>query len=156
MNIEKLTLIPYSILVLRSTFKASNLLDGYVGLNLPIGYATGNQTSNINGVDGTTDFQDVSVTRTSFVYGAEMFVGANAFIADLPLAIGVELGIKGLGIRGDKFKHEYEGSTNGVGYSGKYFTNNIDDFETASGGGIGNDPITGQPIRFSSLKARSF
>jgi len=138
-------------------FKASNLLDGYVGASIPLGYARGNMTSNISGSDGTSDYQEIAVTRFSFVYGAELFVGANAFVADLPLAIGVELGVRGLGIRGDKFKNEYEGSVGGVGYSGEYYTNNIDDFEdTFVQSQLDTGGPAGGPIQFSSLKARSF
>lgn len=131
-------------------FKASNLLDGYVGFSLPLGYTRGALYTNNNGSDGTTDYLEVTTTRFSFVYGYELFVGVNAFVADLPLAIGAELGMRGLGVRGDKFKTEYEGSTGGVSYSGEYFTNNIDDFE--------DQVIQAEAdnIRFSSLKARSF
>lgn len=138
-------------------FKASNLLDGYVGVSLPIGYTRANETSNISGSDGTTDFLEVQSTRFSFVYGAELFVGANAFVADLPLAIGVELGVRGIGLRGDKFRNEYEGSSGGVGFSGEYFTNNIDDFEnTAVQSDLDAGGPDGGPIEFSSLSARSF
>ncbi|MEQ8910460.1 MAG: hypothetical protein RIC95_14785 [Vicingaceae bacterium] len=131
-------------------FKASNLLDGYVGASIPLGYTRGALYTNNNGVDGSADYQKVTTTRFSFVYGAELFVGANAFVADLPLAIGVELGIRSLGVRGDKFKTEYEGSTGGLSYSGEYFTNNLDDLD--------NQTVQAQAdnIRFSSLKARSF
>lgn len=130
-------------------FKPSNILDGYVGIDLPFGYARGAYTD-IRGVDGSSDYRQEIGTRLSFVYGAEIFVGANAFIADLPLAIGIELGIKGLGMRGDKFKTEYEGSISGESYSGVFYTNNIDDFEDqAKQAEIDN-------IEFSTLKARSF
>jgi len=130
-------------------FKPSNILDGYVGINLPIGYTRGAEYTT-QGQDGTTDYFKNTATRFSFVYGVELFVGANAFVADLPLAIGAELGVRGLGVTGDKFKNEYEGSTNGTSFSGEYYTNNIDDFE---------DQLvqsTADNLEFSSLKANSF
>jgi hypothetical protein len=142
-------------------FKASNLLDGYVGVSLPIGYSRGDATSSILGsqpgdpnLDGTTDFLTTTTTRFAFVYGAELFIGANAFVADLPLAIGVELGVRGLGQRGDKFKTEYEGSQNGTAFSGEYFTSDID-ADQFSQQGVGQDQ-NGADIQFSSLKARTF
>lgn len=138
-------------------FKASNILDGYVGASIPFGYTRGALYTNNNGVDGSTDYLDVTTTRFSFVYGAELFVGVNAFVADLPLAIGVEMGMRSLGVRGDKFKTEYEGSTGGVSYSGEYYTNNIDDFEDQQvQAEVDNGNPNGGPIQFSSLKARSF
>jgi hypothetical protein len=153
-EVESYTLLNIGV---EKHFKASNLLDGYVGVSLPLGYTRANNSSNVNGIDGSTDFLETTTTRFSFVYGAEFFVGANAFVADLPLAIGVEMGIRGIGLRGDKFRNEYEGSTGGVGYSGEYYTNNIDDFEnTAVQADLDNGGPGGGPIQFSSLNARSF
>ena len=68
------------------------------------------------------------------------------------MAIGVEMGFRGLGKAGNKFKTKYEGSTSGQSYSGEYFTNDIDDFDNV-------DPIDEQNannLAFSSLKARTF
>lgn len=134
---------------LEKHFNPSNVLDGYVGFSIPLGYTRGSDYTT-QGQDGSTDFYKETSSRFSFVYGMELFIGANAFIADLPLAIGAELGVRGIGITGDKFKNEYEGSTNGVNYSGEYYTNNIDDFE---------DQLvqsTADNLAFSSLKASSF
>ncbi len=133
-------------------FKASNILDGYVGASFPVGYARGNLTSNINGTDGTTDFYEESISKFSFVYGAELFIGANAFVADLPLSIGVELGLRGIGVRGEKYKHEYEGSAGGTTYSGEFYTSDIDQDEFEAQG-IGQN-ANGDDIEFESLKAR--
>ncbi|MAY83920.1 MAG: hypothetical protein CMP59_07285 [Flavobacteriales bacterium] len=149
-NIKEVDAYTLLHLGIEKHFKASNLLDGYIGLSLPLGYTRGSAFIS-QGVDGANpDYENIEVSRFSFVYGAELFVGTNAFIADLPLAVGVELGLKGLGIRGDKFKTEYEGRSGGVDYSGEYFTNNIDDFD---------DPFfqaEADRLEFSSLKARSF
>ncbi|MFT7085963.1 MAG: hypothetical protein ACJAV5_001685 [Vicingaceae bacterium] len=130
-------------------FKPTNILDGYVGVSLPLGYSRGALYTN-RGADGTADFLTVETSRFSFVYGAEFFVGINAFVADLPLALGVEMGFRGLGKLGDKFKTTYEGQTNGQGYSGEVFQNNIDDFEDTQA------QFEADNIAFSSLKARSF
>ncbi len=134
---------------LEKHFKASNMIDGYVGASIPFGYSRGSEYTS-HGADGTADFRKVTASRFSLVYGIEMFVGVNMFIADLPLSIGTEVGIKGIGLTGNKFKHTVEGSAAGVSYSGEYFTNNIDDLADAAA------QTDADGIQFSSLKARSF
>ena len=137
-------------------FKASNMIDGYVGASLPLGYSRASSYTTA-GVDGSLDWQRNTASRFSLVYGVELFVGMQLFIADLPLSIGTELGIKGIGLTGNKFKHTTEGSAAGVNYTGEYFTNNIDDLDATTQAQVnGAGTPTGSDTQFSSLKARSF
>ena len=84
-------------------FSSRNLLDVYVGGTLPLGWDR----------DGRIDEQKYdgeetknNVTRTTFVVGIGAFIGLQAFIADLPLSIGLEYGLSGLIHTGNKYKHE--------------------------------------------------
>lgn len=63
-------------------FNNKNLLDVYVGGELPFGFAG-------NGSDNGDD--EISVSN--FRIGVGAFIGLQAYIANLPLALGVEYGI---------------------------------------------------------------
>lgn len=130
-------------------FKSSNMLDGYVGATLPFGYSTGKDVTNM-GVDGSTDYQKITGKRFGIVYGYELYFGFNAFVADLPLSIGAEMGVRGLGLTSNQYNYDVEGSTGGIAYSGSYSTNNIDDFEDTAA------QTTADGLRFSSLKTKEF
>lgn len=130
-------------------FKTDNMIDGYVGASLPFGYSRGSEYTS-KGTDYSKDYFKSTASRFSIIYGLEMFVGFNAFIADLPLSIGTELGIKSMGVTSNQYKHEYEGSAGGISYSGTYYTNNIDDFEDNAA------QITADELRFSSLKTKEW
>lgn len=71
-------------------FNTNNLLDVYVGAQLPIGFDLENNktTSTANEV--------YKKSNSSFVIGGGVFVGLQFFIADLPIAIGIEGGYSGL------------------------------------------------------------
>lgn len=77
-------------------FSPKNLLDVYVGAELPIGfgtvgshrYVTGNEEDELNSTDGHT--------AKVFRIGAGAFIGLQAYIANLPLALGVEYGVSTL------------------------------------------------------------
>ena len=71
-------------------FSNSNLLDVYVGAELPIGLES-NIEKESGDYDGD-DYKEKSVDR-SFNVGLGGFVGLQAYVANLPLAIGVEYGI---------------------------------------------------------------
>lgn len=66
-------------------FNNRNLLDVYVGGELPIGFAN----------YGNGDDDDEYYT-SQFRIGLGAFIGLQAYIANLPLAIGMEYGIHGL------------------------------------------------------------
>ena len=66
-------------------FNNKNLLDVYVGGEVPFGYAN----------EGTaTDDDDFYTSQFRFGLGA--FIGLQAYIANLPIAVGVEYGVSGL------------------------------------------------------------
>ena len=82
-------------------FSTKNLLDVYLGAQMPIGWDSyrSKQKEDAGG--------DVTYTRntcTQAVIGGGVFIGLQAFIADLPLAIGVELGYSGLAKIGGNMK----------------------------------------------------
>lgn len=69
-------------------FNRSNILDVYVGGELPIG-------GGANGDKATYDGEDVDGVESStrFEIGLGAFIGLQAYICNLPLAIGVEYGV---------------------------------------------------------------
>lgn len=80
-------------------FTPKNLLDVYVGAELPFGWS---KNSNNNEM-GKSSY---SIKKTSFDIGLGAFIGLQAYIADLPFAIGVEYGISSLFQTGLKYKNE--------------------------------------------------
>lgn len=67
-------------------FSKSNLLDVYVGAELPFGW--GANKSEIDGGDES---------KTSFFrFGVGAFIGLQAYVANLPVALGVEYGLSTL------------------------------------------------------------
>lgn len=73
-------------------FSNSNLLDVYVGAELPIGWEATIEKDFADYDDDDFDVNEKSVERT-FNVGLGAFVGLQAYVANLPLAIGVEYGI---------------------------------------------------------------
>jgi len=81
-------------------FALTNLLDVYLGAQLPLGYQF---STTINDYEAHTgDYMRNTVKERATLYGLECFVGLQVFIADLPLAVGAEWGIAGYGKLGDK------------------------------------------------------
>lgn len=81
-------------------FSTNNLLDVYVGGELPIGWSRYGQFNDF----GDNGYNNVS--KTTFDIGIGAFIGLQAYIANLPLAIGVEYGLSTMLHSGDKYKHE--------------------------------------------------
>lgn len=81
-------------------FSTNNLLDVYVGGEMPIGW-TRYGVYNDNGDNGYNN-----TSKTTFDIGLGAFIGLQAYIANLPLAIGVEYGLSTMLHAGDKYKHE--------------------------------------------------
>ena len=74
-------------------FNTNNLLDVYCGAQLPIGWDIDRTSSKASAMGVKTS----QVDRTGkFVIGAGVFLGLQCFIADLPIAIGVETGFSGM------------------------------------------------------------
>jgi hypothetical protein len=102
-------------------FSMTNILDVYTGAQIPLGFSGNtikNKISYTNGDEGKT------ITRSnSFIYGVECFVGLQAFIADLPIAVGAEWGLAGYGKLFDRTYNysEYTGMD-----TQEYYTTNAD------------------------------
>lgn len=83
-------------------FSKLNILDVYVGAELPLGWDASTYKT-------TTAFGDGSMSNTTtkraFVLGLGAFIGLQAYIADLPLAIGLEYGISSRLDAGLKYKN---------------------------------------------------
>ena len=116
-------------------FSRRNLLDVYVGAELPLGWSS--DRSILESGDMTSH-----TTKSSFVIGLGAFIGLQAYIADLPLAIGVEYGISSRFDTGLKYKNEFTSD----GETQTYYTPNLEDFKFLDG--------IDQEDRFEKLKAK--
>ena len=76
-------------------FNSTNLLDVYVGAELPFGWG-GTTTINYADLNGKDFDVDDKTKENAFKIGLGAFVGLQAYIANLPLAIGVEYGISSM------------------------------------------------------------
>ena len=76
-------------------FSKSNILDVYVGAELPIGWEK-TVTANFADYGGKDYDVDTKEIKREFNIGLGAFVGMQAYVANLPLAIGVEYGISSL------------------------------------------------------------
>lgn len=90
-----------------------NILDVYFGAELPIGL-DGQSSHQFNKASDTK----TSVSSTCFILGLKPVIGLQCFVANLPLAIGLEYGFCGYIRAGQKFKTVYEsGADKQVYYS---------------------------------------
>lgn len=80
-------------------FSRKNFLDVYVGAEVPIGFET-NRTFSSN-AEAKSEFIN---SKSSFIIGLGAFIGLQAYIANLPLAIGVEYGLSARYDSGLKYK----------------------------------------------------
>jgi hypothetical protein len=105
-------------------FSPRNILDAYVGVEIPFGTENHKvtQRTEYNTEDQSGDFSEAAVTKSTFVYGYNFFIGLQAFIADLPFAIGLEYGISGLRHTGLQYKVEESESFGGNSESMTYYT----------------------------------
>lgn len=95
-------------------FSRHNIFDVYAGVELPLGWNSGSFVSaNSNSV--------ATQKKSSFVIGLGAFVGFQAFIANLPLALGLEYGLSSRFDAGLKYKNVYTtNTTTQVSYSPDY------------------------------------
>ena len=96
-------------------FNKTNILDVYLGAELPIGWNTASSKEEM--FDGSL----TSTRQGTFIIGAGVFFGFQVFIADLPFAIGLETGFSGLMHCGGNTKYKVI-DTNGE--ETIYFNNN--------------------------------
>lgn len=87
-------------------FNTNNFLDAYVGVQALLGYVKDRKDSTYTRVNG--DNYSDKRKGNSPVYGLGGFVGLQAFIADLPFAVGIEYGIVGKGYLSNNFTTETE------------------------------------------------
>lgn len=71
-------------------FNRSNILDVYVGAELPIGGGATNAKTTFN--DPDID-EDAKAIQNRFEIGVGAFIGLQAYICNLPLAVGLEYGV---------------------------------------------------------------
>jgi hypothetical protein len=83
-------------------FTPKNLLDVYVGLDGIIGYSDRIYVDNTDAQTGG-QYTHLDQSGGAFMYGMSGFVGVQAFIADLPLSVGVEYGYLGKGYLFEKY-----------------------------------------------------
>lgn len=83
-------------------FSKLNIFDVYVGAELPLGW---NRESNVSTSSYDSERHETTRSKNSFVIGLGAFVGVQAFIADLPLALGVEYGVSSRLDTGLKYKY---------------------------------------------------
>jgi len=110
-------------------FSESNIFDVYVGLAIPLGWEKNvyeyGEKYNLSG-----DYRNEKTTNSYFSYGYNVFSGVQIFIADLPMALGFELGIRGSGYGDMAYKHEENYSINGEEFSQTYYTKGNEDYKT--------------------------
>ena len=83
-------------------FSPTNILDVYIGAALPFGVTVDNYVSKYDGK--TAPYTGIH-KRTSFEVGFQAFIGLQCFVADLPVAIGLEYGFSGMKYFGQKVKN---------------------------------------------------
>lgn len=127
-------------------FSSKNILDVYVGAELPIGWDSStslSESGTVEMVGETGNYMSIisssTTTKRAFVIGIGAFIGIQAFIADLPLALGAEFGISSKFDTGVKYKHVEEVTGN--------------DTQTYYSSAIENLP--GENVDYDSLKART-
>jgi hypothetical protein len=102
-------------------FANSNLMDTYAGIGLIVG-SEKNQviTSEITSVTG--DYVANRMTKKTFVTGFNVNFGLQAFIADLPISLGVEASIRGLKHSNLQYENQFKSSVGGVNTNQTYYT----------------------------------
>ena len=82
-------------------------MDVYAGVGIPVGTDKHKIETRWEDTD-TGDFMENSIQKSTIVYGFTLFFGFQAFIADLPMAIGIEYGISSLTHSGLEYQYEVD------------------------------------------------
>ncbi|SRR6056297_282524 len=105
-------------------FSSKNLFDVYAGVSLPFGterhIVETRWEDNVN-----NDYYEDIVKKSTFVIGYNLFIGIQSFVADLPVAFGLEYGISGLRHSNLEYEHEYSEDIGGVSNSQTYYTTEL-------------------------------
>ena len=83
-------------------FSKSNILDVYIGAELPLGWDSNTYKYS---KETTANPYTESTTKRAFNLGLGAFIGLQAYIADLPIAVGVEYGLASRLDAGIKYKN---------------------------------------------------
>ena len=84
-------------------FSPKNILDVYVGAELPFGYSLWEDYQDTSG-ENAPEKKSTRITWTPFEIGGNLIVGLQAFIGNLPIGIGLEYCIGGKAELGNKYK----------------------------------------------------
>jgi hypothetical protein len=96
-------------------FAPSNIIDVYVGANVPLGWVKSYYMDKTVTAAGTESQEQ---KRLSLTYGFGAFVGIQMFIADLPVAVGTEFLYQGRGYLFNRVKHtDVNGATTQTYYT---------------------------------------
>ena len=101
-------------------FTSSNILDVYVGGLLPLGWRSEELVNDVSYTGG--NYSHYTRSLLSFTYGYEVFVGVQAFVADLPLAVGLDFGVAGLGHLKTKYTHVVSSKVGAVATNQTFYT----------------------------------
>lgn len=110
-------------------FSNRNIVDVYVGAEGLLGWT---RNSNYSTIDG----DDYSTKKASFQFGAGAFIGLQAYIGNLPLAIGVEYGLSTLWESRLRYKHT---STDAEGNEETFYTTNAELLPKLHAAGLGTE-----------------
>ena len=105
-------------------FTSSNILDVYVGALIPFGWKHEEYVDDESYTGG--NYSRYTRTLFSITYGYELFVGVQAFVADLPLAIGLDLGAAGMGHLGKQYKHVVKNRAGAVSTNQTFYSTDPD------------------------------
>jgi hypothetical protein len=105
-------------------FTSSNILDVYVGALLPLGWKSEEYVNDESYTGG--NYSHYTRTLSSLTYGYEVFVGIQSFVADLPLAVGLDFGVAGMGHLKTQYKHVVENRGGSVTVKQTYYTTDAD------------------------------
>lgn len=117
---------------LEKHFSNSNIFDVYAGGEILLGTAKDKRVEEYDSFDG--DLSHTTSKRSSSVFGFGLVTGFNVFIAELPISVGVEYGLTGKWLFGDKTHVTVENRVGGTSVSGEYYSQSDDAFGNWDGG----------------------
>lgn len=107
-------------------FASTNLLDTYAGLGIIIGSGR-NEILTTDKTNLTGDYVSNHKTKKTFVTGFNLTFGLQAFIADLPISLGLEVSVRGLKHSNLQYENVFSSSVGGVVTNQTYFSLDAND-----------------------------
>jgi hypothetical protein len=111
---------------LEKHYAASNIFDVYGGVDLFLGFGKSKAYYDYTYKNGNIRNTDYSTPNTTIGLGG--LVGFNLFVAQLPIAVGLEYGLNAKWAWAGKTTVNYEEKTSTSSYSVKYYTQDTDPF----------------------------